>query len=1107
MTEMMEKRQVLMDRMLHLQQEKSAPSMQTIPRRDPDAPVPLSFSQERLWFLDKLAPGNPFYVESTALRIPSYIDPRALERAIRHVAMRHDVLRARIYERDGRPLQVALPSIDVPLIVTDLSSLQPAEQEREVERIALEQAVQPFALEEGPLFRARLLKLGYANHVFLIALHHIVTDGWSMTNFHREMSTAYQAFANGRPVYLPELRIQYFDYAVWQRQSAQAEWLATQLDYWRQQLRDLTQLALPLDHPRPRVLAFRGTQLPVKIPPNLSAGLRALCKREQVTLFMSALAVFAALLHRYTEQTDITVGTPIAGRNRAELEPLIGLFVNTLVLRLDVSGDPSFRELVKRVKQTATNALDHQDTPFDALVGEFQPERDLGKNPLFQVLFQVFTPPRERTAAAAPDGEDATTLAVDRGTAILDLAWHLVDAPTIFGYIEYSTELFDAATIERQFQHFLRLLTEVIAHPDRAISQLDLLSAEEHARLSTAWQGAERIFPAAAESIPASFAARVAAAPDAVALLAGETRVTFAELAARSAQLANHLHDLGVAAGDRVAICLERSPDMVAAALAAMQIGAAFVPLDPAYPELRLRDIVEHSRARALITTTALLGRVPPGEALPILLDSDETIAAKSTQLPAIAISPLDAAYVIYTSGSTGRPKGVIGLHGSTLNRFAWMWDEFPFAPGEVACQKTAISFVDSIWETFGPLLAGVPLLIVPENAVRDARALVALLAEHRVTRFLAVPSLLEVLLDSGIDLGRELPNLRLWLTSGEALRDELMNRFRARVPKGTLVNLYGASEVAADVTFDRIDPADATTHITIGRPIANCRAYVLDRSLHLVPPGIAGDLYIAGPNLGRGYLHQPAMTAERFLADPFADEPGTRMYATGDRARHLPDGRLEYLGRTDHQIKLRGHRIELGDVEAALREHPHVRQAVAGVRDDGAGGRLVAWLVADSGLNIDELRAFVASRLPVASVPGTFVIVDDFPLTPSGKLDRIALAARDHGAPAGGRFIAPSTEAEIVLAGLWSELLRRDSISTSDNFFEIGGHSLLAIRLVSRIRDNLGVELPLTDVFLYPTLGGQAHAIEQRLLDELDALSDDEARERLQIESEEHVH
>jgi amino acid adenylation domain-containing protein len=1023
--------------------------------------------------------------------------------------MRHDVLRARIYEAEGRPLQIALPSIEVPLIVTDLSALRPADQEAEVARIAQEQAVQPFHLDEGPLFRARLLKLGYANHVFLLALHHIVTDGWSMTNFQREMSEAYQAFANGRPVNLPELPIQYFDYAVWQRQSAQAEWLAAQLSYWREQLRDLTQLALPLDHPRPRVLAFRGATFPIRIPPNLAAGLRALCRREQVTLFMSALAVFAALLHRYTEQTDIAVGTPIAGRNRAELEPLIGLFVNTLVLRLDVSGDPTFRELVKRVKQTATNALDHQDTPFDALVGEFQPVRDLGKNPLFQVLFQVFTPPRERAdaaSAASADGDDATTLAVDRGTAILDLSWHLVDTPAaIFGYIEYSTELFETATIERQFQHFLRLLGEAIAHPDRPLSQLDILTPDERMRVSSSWQGDERTYPAA--SIPSSFAERVAAAPDAIALIAGDTRVTYAELSARAAQLANHQHGLGIGAGDRVAVCLERSPDMVAAALAAMQLGAAFVPLDPAYPELRLRYLLEHSRARALITTTALLGRVPAGAALPILLDADGSIAAQSTIAPIVAISPLDAAYVMYTSGSTGRPKGVVGLHGATLNRFSWMGEAFPFAPGEVACQKTAISFVDSVGETFGPLLAGVPLLIVPEQAVREARALVALLAAHRVTRFLAVPSLLEVLLDSGIDLGRELPHLRLWFTSGEQLRDELMHRFRARLPKGTLVNLYGSSEVAADVTYERFEPGGAITHVTIGRPIANCRTYVLDQTLQLVPPGIAGDLYVSGANLARGYFEQPAMTAERFLPDPFAAEPGGRMYATGDRARQLPDGRLEYLGRNDQQIKLRGHRIELGEIEAALREHPHVRQAVAGVRDDGAGGRLMAWLIGEPHLNIEELRAFVASRLPIASVPGTFVTLDDFPLTPSGKLDRLALAARDNSAPNAGRFVPPSTEAELVLAALWSELLRRDSISTSDNFFEIGGHSLLAIRLVSRIRDSLGVEFPLTDVFLHPTLGGQAHALEQNLLDELDELSDDEARQRLQIGTEDHVH
>jgi amino acid adenylation domain-containing protein len=750
------------------------------------------------------------------------------------------------------------------------------------------------------------------------------------------------------------------------------------------------------------------------------------------------------------------------------------------------------------------NALDHQDVPFDMLVEEFQPERDLGRNPLFQVMFQLFTPPNERSGATvqAAAADDTTSTMVDRGTAILDLAWHLVDTPAgIQGRIEYSTELFDAATIERQVQHFLRLAAEVIADPDRPLSQLDMLSAPEREHLLTAWQGAARDFPSG-ETIPGVFAARVAADPDAVALIAGEHRVTYAQLATQVWQLANRLRDLGVGAGDRVAVCLDRSPSMIAAALAVMHAGAAFVPLDPAYPGTRLRYIMEHSRARVLITTSGMRALVSAGDAITICLDADPAATHSSADAPHVRISPDDAAYVIYTSGSTGRPKGVVGLHGSTLNRFRWMWETFPFAPGEVAVQKTAISFVDSIWETFGPLLGGVPMAIVPEEIVRDPRALVALLAAHEVSRFLAVPSLLQVLIESGIDLDAELPHLRWWFVSGEALTDELARRFRSRIRNGALVNLYGSSEVAADVTCEAIGDGP----VAIGRPIANCRAYVLDRSLQLVPPGVAGDLFIAGPNLARGYLYEPALTAERFLPDPFSTRPGERMYATGDRVRHLPDGRLQYLGRTDHQVKLRGHRIELGEVEAVLREHPRVRQAAAAVQDDGAGGRLVAWLAGENGLTPEEMRAFATARLPVAMVPAAFVLVEQFPLTPSGKLDRLALAAQGAAASAARHFSPPQTEAEIVLAGVWSELLRRESISAHDNFFEIGGHSLLAIRLVSRIRNDLGVELPLRDVFLHATLTDQALRVERALLDELDALTDDEARERLQDESESHV-
>ncbi len=1082
-TTLIDKRRALLDRMLNVTEER-APALAPISRHEADQPIPLSFSQERLWFLDKLAPGNPFYTESSALRLAFAVDAAAMERAINAVVERHDVLRMRVVVENGRPVQVATPSMHVPLPVTDLGGMSASEQELEVERVALENAMKPFDLERGSLMRAHLLRLGASNHVFLLALHHIVTDGWSMNVFSREVSAYYRAFALGQQVALPQLPIQYFDYAAWQRGAAHARALDGQVDYWRKQLAGLPQLDLPLDRPRPKALAFRGSHLEVTIPANLSAGLRVLSRREKVTLFMSSLAVFGALLHLHTGQTDIVVGTPVAGRNRSELEPLIGIFLNTLVLRLDLSGDPSYRELLRRVKRMAAAAYDHQDLPFDQLVTDLQPHRDLGKNPLFQALFQFFIPPDEKSGGA---GMDVATVPIDRGAAILDLAYHMWDTPQgIHGRIEFSTELFDASTIERQFDHFVRLVAQVLAHPDRPLSELDVVSTAERAQLLTAWQGPEQAHRRNS-SIPALFAERSAAMPGAIALITGTEEVTYADLEARANRIANRLRANGVRRGDRVAICLDRSPEMIASALGVMKAGATYVPIDPSYPPQRLRYVLDDSRALVLITN-----REVAAEGV-VRIDPNDHLA--SADPLAADIDPLDVAYVVYTSGSTGKPKGVAGLHGATMNRFEWMWNEFPFQPGEVACQRTAISFVDSIWETFGPLLAGVPLVLVPDETVRDARSFIRLLAERGVTRLLLVPSLLHVLLESSPGIASELPKLRLWFTSGERLSDDLMRRFRSALPHATLVNLYGSSEVAGDVTWSQFD-AGQSEAVTIGTPLANCRAYVLDRALRMLPPGIPGGLYVAGAHLARGYFDKPGLTAERFLPDPFNSAPGARMYSTGDRVRHLPDGRLEYIGRSDHQVKVRGFRIELGEVEAALREHPGAEQAVVLVREDAAGGRLVAYVT--GGVLPDALRAFASERLPPHMVPAVIVPLPAMPLTPSGKLDRLALEAIGEGSYEAEDYVAPSTEAEEMIAAIWSELLRIDRVGANDDFFDRGGHSLLAIRLVSRIRADLGVELPLRDIFLYPTVAAQARVVETALLDEMEHITDDEARARL---------
>lgn len=1088
-----EKRQILLERMLQAK-GVSQPAIRPIPRRNPDLPVPLSFSQERLWFLDQLAMGSQFYVENSAIRLPFEIRPDLLERAINTVVHRHDVLRVHIEMFEGQPIQVAAPSLHVPLPVTDLSHLDSAARDQEVERLALEHAMQPFDLNQAPLLRTRLVKLGYANFVFLLTIHHIISDGWSMGIFSREVSEYYTTWAAGGLVEPPPLPIQYFDYAVWQRNELRGESLDKQISYWWEQLQDVPQIDLPLDHPRPSALSYAGSHLDVCLPPNLSASLRALGRREHATLFMTSLAVFAAVLNLHTGQTDLAIATPVAGRNRAELEPLIGVFLNTLVLRLDLTGDPSFSELLKRVKRTTLAAFENQDVQFGRLVEELQPDRDLGKNPLVQVLFQFFTPPNEKAGASSLTPE---TVAVDRGTAILDLAWHLWDGPEgVRGRIEYSTELFELATVERQFQHFVRLLSQVVAHPDRPISELKIITSEEQGRLLGDYQGATHCWSAGA-SISGLFEERVAQSPDSVAIVEGGREITRRELNERANRIAHYLQEVGVRRDDRVAFCLDRSADATAAALAILRVGAAYVALDSAYPAARLSFILSDSRAQVLISNRMHADRVPAGEARLVLLDAEaEAIARQSVATPLVISDPLDAAYIIYTSGSTGRPKGVVGLHGAMMNRFQWMWKEFPFAPDEVACQRTALSFVDSVWEMFGPLLAGVPLIVVPEETGRDVSALVRLLAEHRVTRLLTVPSLLLTILESGLVSMASLPKLRLWFTSGERLTHDVVRRFRNALPDRKLVNLYGSSEVAGDILCDPVRLDAGADRAPIGRPIANSRAYVLDETYRLRPERAVGELFVAGPNLARGYLDQPALTAERFLPDPFSAQPGARMYDTGDRARHLPDGRIEFMGRSDQQVKLRGYRIELGEVEAALREHPGIVEGVVDVHDDGAGGRLVAFVVpVEPAPSVEDLRRFVGSRLPDHMVPGSIVWLDALPLTPNGKLDRAALP-KELNISAAAHFVAPKTAAEEALAAIWAKLLGTDKVGVLDNFFDLGGHSLLAIRLVSRLRDDLGVELPLRQIFLNPTISKLAIAVEGQLLDEIETLSNEEARQ-----------
>lgn len=1081
-----DRRKALMRKLLEADTDAPQPVRpSTIPRRSGDGPAPLSFSQQRFWFLDRLAPGNPFYIESLATPLPAgTIDPAVLEQAINMVIARHDLLRTRFVEKGEGAVQVVLPEMSVPVQITDFGHLDVETRAARTAQLLHNIASQPFDLSQPPLLRVHLIRGTDQGEIFAMAMHHIISDGWSMRVLSRETSAAARALMTGQPFDPAPLPIQYADYAAWQ-QTTLARDDDPALLYWLEQLSELPPLNLPLDHPRPRVLGFEGAHIDRDMPANVSAGSQVLAKREAATQFMVTLAAFAAVLARHSGQDEIVIGTPVAGRSRSEVEPLIGLFLNTVVLRIDVSGDPTFSALVARVRKTAIAAFERQDTPFERIVEKLDPDRDLGRNPLFQVLFQLFTPHDQSADATQADVE---TIGVDKGAAILDLSVHLWSGQKgLKGRVEYSTELFEETTVNRLFDHFTQFLGNAVTAPGRRLSDIAMMDPKELDAVLNMAKGRD-IASSKPATLPDAFALRCKATPDAPALIERDVAVSYAELRDRVARIAGALAARGVRRGDRVVICLDRSVDCVATMLAVMQLGAAYVPIDPGYPRARIGYVVKDSAATVVVTTKAQQQRTGVADAL--LLDQD---ALPGCDLMPSRAHPLELAYVIYTSGSTGRPKGVMGTHASTMNRFNWMWRAHAFGAGETCCLKTAIAFVDSIWETFGPLLGGVPSVILDDAQVRDPAALAGALAQHKVSRLLVVPSLLREMLDWNVDFDGALPNLTRIFTSGERLPGDLSVRMARATSRTQLINLYGSSEVAGDVTATPPLGVGHYEDVPIGHPIDNAQTYVLDRNMSPVPPGAIGQLYVGGANLARGYLHQPGLTAERFVPDPVSETPGARLFATGDLVRLMPDGALAFVGRADHQVKIRGHRIEIGEIEAALLDHPGTGEAAVTMTADGAGGRLDAWIAGAGDHAAPEpadMRLFLAERLPAPMIPATITVLEALPRLPNGKLDRQSLADQSPSQRCTAVASRPETDTEIALAELWSDLLNQSDIDAHDNFFDIGGHSLLATRLVTAMREQFDIELPLKAIFLFPTLRMMAAEVERILLAEIEALS-----------------
>ena len=1042
-----------------------------------DTALPLSFAQQRLWFLDQFEPGSASYNIPAPVRLVGDLDVSALTRVLNEIVRRHDALRTTFAMHDGAPVQVIAPALDLALPVTDLSALPHGERDARAEWLAQDEAQTPFDLAAGPLIRARLLRLEAHDHIVLFTVHHIVSDGWSMGVLVREVAALYGAYVQGLPSPLPELPVQYADFAHWQRQWLRGDVLQQQLDYWTGQLADApTLLALPTDRPRPAVQTYNGAQHAFTIDATTTAGLNDIGKQAHGTLFMTLAAAFNVLLARYSGQDDICIGTPIANRNRAETEALIGFFVNTLVLRTGTGGNPVFTDLLAQVRATALGAYAHQDLPFEQLVEALRPERHLGHAPLFQVMLVLQNAPMgaldlpgltlEPVNSAGAGAKFDLTLSITEGEDRLHASF------------AYNVDLFEASTIERMAGHFTRLLDAIVLDPACRIADLPMLGSEERTQLLAGWNDTAAGYPRG-QTIGRLFEVQAARTPEAVAVVFESVELTYAELDARANQLAHHLRSLGIGPDVLVGLCVERSIEMIVGLFAILKAGGAYLPLDPAYPEDRLTYVLADARPALLLTQQHLLARFPAGAVPGFCLDTQwPLLAGLPVSSPAAAASCSNLAYVIYTSGSTGKPKGVGIAHGSAINLITALAHQVYGGAGRLPGMRiglnASLSFDASVKQLL-LVLYGVSLFLIPERIRADVDLLSCAIGEWKLDGLDCTPAQLSMLLQA--HPSRALP--RHLLIGGEAIDQSLWDTLRQHTESAPY-NVYGPTEATVDTLVCGIHAAENIP--VLGKPIANVQVYLLDAHLNPVPVGVPGELYIAGHGLARGYLNRPGQTAEKFLPNPFAADPGERMYRSGDLARRLPDGSIAYLGRLDDQVKIRGFRIELGEIEAALEAQSGVHETVVLAREDVPGDRrLVAYVVphdAAGAADPARLRAALSKSLPHYMVPAHFVMLDRMPLTPRGKIDRRALPAPDMSRHEAG-FVAPRSATESLLADIIAAVLGLDQVGIDDNFFALGGHSLLATQVISRLRATFQTELPLRALFEAPTVAGLAHRLD----------------------------
>ena len=1048
-----------------------------LPQRRDTNKFPLSFAQQRLWFLDQLEPDSAVYNIPDTHSFNGPLNLQALERSLSEIVRRHEILRTTFHSIDGEPVQVIAEAQPQQLEVIDLSELPQAEREAKAERMANEETMQPFDLTRGPLFRFRLVRLAPEQHILLLTMHHIISDGWSLGVLGRELAALYQTYSTGstgQSSPLPELGIQYADFAVWQREWLQGETLEKQLAYWREQLGgELPVLELTTDLPRPPVQTYRGKVVDAELSLEIREQLKQIGRESGATFFMTLMAAFNVLLWRYTQQEEILVGTPIANRNRAEIEGLIGFFVNTLVLRSKLNPQITFREFLAQVRETTLGAYGHQDVPFEKLVEELQPERSLNRQPLFQVLFTLQVAEELKLG-----GLELNWMDTKSDVTKFDLSLFMTEIEGgLYSWFEYNSDLFERPTIARMVQHFHTLLEDIAANPDARLSDLSLMTTQEQAQLE-AWNQTESKYERdlCVHQLVESQAAR---RPDAPAVVYGENQINYGELNRRANQLAHYLRRHGVGLETRVGVLMQRSADWIVALLGILKAGGVYVPLDGSYPAQRLRFMVEDAEVRLLLTES---GQPEVEAAEVVYLDqAGEQFGSENGENLENVTQAENLAYLMYTSGSTGQPKGV-GVPHRAINRLVSNTNYVKFDENDRVAQISNASFDAATFEIWGALLNGSRLVVLEKETALSPTELGQQITDHQISVMFLTTALFHQMAQSRPEI---FASLTYMVFGGDAADAQFVQRVLEHGKPRHLVNGYGPTEGTTFTTSYEAQPTDIGARtIPIGRALSNTDVWVLDPQAHMVPVGVVGELHIGGDGLARGYLRRPGLTAEKFVPHPYSAEPGARLYRTGDLVRYRDDGNIEFLRRMDQQVKVRGFRVELGEIESSLNQYWAIVESVVVAGKDTSGDtRLIAYIVPEEGVEptSSEMWTFLQEKLPSYMLPSVFVTIKELPLTPNGKVDRRALPLPEQiGDEVSANFIAPRTVMEETVAEIWRQTLGLTQVGVESNFFDLGGHSLLATRVMSQIRESCGVELPLRELFESPTIAGLARKLEE---------------------------